>query len=188
MKNAVVKPLGLLTLRSHQGHHRERCHTQPQRQRATSSLSGRVATSTYSTNSPINGKPSTPSTQTTSTLRSRAYSISYGSQAASKNQPSLANTLMSVFPRQSSQEDCGVYQAMVAPRNSCTTPSTSTANEISTDNVDAISTTKPNGQVVDEAQSSHQLSSATHHAISGELTPTPDLQPLLTTATPQCMQ
>ncbi|KAK6739471.1 hypothetical protein RB195_008140 [Necator americanus] len=45
---------------------------------------------------------------------------------------------------------------MVAPRNSCTTPSTSTANEISTDNVDAISTTKPNGQVVDEAQSSHQ--------------------------------
>ncbi|ETN77963.1 hypothetical protein NECAME_10663 [Necator americanus] len=181
MNNGVVKPLGLLTLRSHQGHHRERCHTQPQRQRATSFLSGRVATSTYSTNSPISGKPSTPSTQTTSTLGSRAYSISYGSQAASKNQPPLLNTLMSVFPRQPSQEDCGVYQAMVAPKNSCTTPSTSTANETSTDNVDAISTAKPKDQVLDEAQSSHQLSSATHHPISGELTPTPDLHRTSTT-------
>ncbi|VDK45500.1 unnamed protein product [Cylicostephanus goldi] len=118
MNNGVTKPPGLLSLRSHQGHHRDRCHTQgSQRTRTSSFLSGRV--STYSSHSTIGSKPTTPSSQASSTLASRAYSISYGSQAPSKIPTPPASSMMSVFPqRQPSQEDFGVYQAMVPPPSS----------------------------------------------------------------------
>ncbi|KHJ96499.1 protein phosphatase 2C [Oesophagostomum dentatum] len=129
MNNGIIKPPGLLSLRTHQGHHRDRCHTQPQRTRTSSFMSGRVSTA-YSSNSPIGSKPTTPSAPAGSNLGSRAYSISYGSQTPTRNQPPPASAFMSVFPqRQASLDESSVYQAMVPPAVSNPTVTTHAAAE-----------------------------------------------------------
>ncbi|EYC44254.1 hypothetical protein Y032_0467g1995 [Ancylostoma ceylanicum] len=173
MNNGVIKPPGLLSLRSHQGHHRERCHTQPQRTRTTSFLSGRLPTSTYTTSSPIGSKPSTPCAPTGPALATRAYSISYGSQTPLRNLPTPANTFMSVFPTQPSQEDCGVYQAMVAPSNTTVTSTAPATDTSSNANIAGNTTSVMTKEQTSCATPSSQPSSGANESVAEDLIASP---------------
>ncbi|KAE9413106.1 hypothetical protein Angca_001163 [Angiostrongylus cantonensis] len=134
MNNGVVMPPGLLSLRSHHGHHRERSHTQPFKQRTSSFFSGRVGSPASTSNGIIGRKPSGSSGPHPQQLGSRALSVSCGSQGQFGSK-SHDTSLMSIFPSRdintsvASKGDCGVYQQMGALSNLQTSTSTSTTDE-----------------------------------------------------------
>ncbi|KJH41511.1 hypothetical protein DICVIV_12514 [Dictyocaulus viviparus] len=131
---SVIMPPGLLSLRSYHTHHRERPHTQPLRQRASSFFNGRVGSLSCASNNIAGRKTSDSSGPGVQALGNRASSISHDYRTQSGNNLNVRN-LMSVFPNQevstslSFADTLGVYQQMKIPSNAPSPSSNPTSDE-----------------------------------------------------------